>query len=220
MRVSRIKAPSRAWGGNPIVTPFSPSAKRTKKQESGSEAFLIPRTLLKTATYGCKATLGCPRNATPGCKATLGCVLNATPGCNTTPGYHRNTTHRCKATLGCPLNATFEDMGLCPIAPPKGFPLALWKPSGANTSFFLEISVLLAWEFLFLNCNHQMQSNHRLSSECNPWMQYNPGLSSNCNHRMQYNPRLSSQCTPRMQSNPRLSSNCNHQMQTAFRLQK
>ena len=25
------------------------------------------------------------------------------------------------------------DMGLCPIAPPKGFPVALWKPSGANT---------------------------------------------------------------------------------------
>ena len=42
-----------------------------------------------------------------------------------------------------PMDAAFEDMGLCPIAPPKGFPLALWKPSGANTSFFLEISVLL-----------------------------------------------------------------------------
>ena len=26
------------------------------------------------------------------------------------------------------------DMGLCPIAPPKGFPLALWKPSGAKLS--------------------------------------------------------------------------------------
>ena len=25
------------------------------------------------------------------------------------------------------------DMGLCPIAPPKGFPVALWKPSGKNT---------------------------------------------------------------------------------------
>ena len=30
----------------------------------------------------------------------------------------------------------FVDMGLRPIAPPKGFPLALWKPSGANTSFY------------------------------------------------------------------------------------
>ena len=28
------------------------------------------------------------------------------------------------------------DMGLCPIAPPKGFPLALWKPSGKNTYFY------------------------------------------------------------------------------------
>ena len=27
----------------------------------------------------------------------------------------------------------FLDMGLCPIAPPKGFPVALWKPSGAYT---------------------------------------------------------------------------------------
>ena len=27
----------------------------------------------------------------------------------------------------------FLDMGLCPIAPPKGFPVALWKPSGTNT---------------------------------------------------------------------------------------
>ena len=26
------------------------------------------------------------------------------------------------------------DMGLCPIAPPKGFPLALWKPSDAKLS--------------------------------------------------------------------------------------
>ena len=26
-------------------------------------------------------------------------------------------------------------MRLCPIAPPKGFPLALWKPSGENISF-------------------------------------------------------------------------------------
>ena len=24
-------------------------------------------------------------------------------------------------------------MGLCPIAPPKGFPIALWKPSVLNT---------------------------------------------------------------------------------------
>jgi hypothetical protein len=26
----------------------------------------------------------------------------------------------------------FQNMGLCPIAPPKGFPIALWKPSGIN----------------------------------------------------------------------------------------
>ena len=40
-------------------------------------------------------------------------------------------------------------MGLCPIAPPKGFPnvyggfcrIALWKPSGKNTSFFLKYQV-------------------------------------------------------------------------------
>ena len=39
------------------------------------------------------------------------------------------------------LNRTFQetdieaflDMGLCPIAPPQGFPVALWKPSGKNT---------------------------------------------------------------------------------------
>ena len=30
----------------------------------------------------------------------------------------------------------FVDMGLAPSPPPKGFPLALWKPSGANTSFY------------------------------------------------------------------------------------
>ena len=27
-------------------------------------------------------------------------------------------------------------MGLCPIAPPKGFPLALWKPSGAKLTIY------------------------------------------------------------------------------------
>jgi hypothetical protein len=27
----------------------------------------------------------------------------------------------------------FQNMGLCPIAPPKGFPLALWKPSGKKS---------------------------------------------------------------------------------------
>jgi len=31
-------------------------------------------------------------------------------------------------------------MGLCPIAPPKGFPVALWKPSAAKYSIFLRIS--------------------------------------------------------------------------------
>ena len=31
--------------------------------------------------------------------------------------------------------AAAEGMGLCPIAPPKGFPFALWKPSAANTLF-------------------------------------------------------------------------------------
>ena len=30
----------------------------------------------------------------------------------------------------------FEGMGLCPIAPPKGFPIALWKPSVTNACFF------------------------------------------------------------------------------------
>jgi len=29
-----------------------------------------------------------------------------------------------------------QSMGLCPIAPPKGFPIALWKPSAANISNF------------------------------------------------------------------------------------
>ena len=37
----------RVWGGNPIVTPVTLIAKRfIKKQESGSEAFLIPKTPL------------------------------------------------------------------------------------------------------------------------------------------------------------------------------
>ena len=32
---------------------------------------------------------------------------------------------------------TFGGMGLCPIAPPKGFPIALWKPSVAKYLVFL-----------------------------------------------------------------------------------
>ena len=33
----------------------------------------------------------------------------------------------------------FSGMRLCPIAPPKGFPIALWKPSDAKYLVFLRI---------------------------------------------------------------------------------
>ena len=42
---------------------------------------------------------------------------------------------RLKPNISKNNDLSILDMGLCPIAPPKGFPIALWKPSGANTFF-------------------------------------------------------------------------------------
>ena len=38
----------------------------------------------------------------------------------------------------------FTSLGLCPNAPPKGFPIALWKPSGANPLSFAWIVRILS----------------------------------------------------------------------------
>ena len=38
----------------------------------------------------------------------------------------------------------FFALGARPNTPPKGFPIALWKPSGANSQFLLGMSEFLA----------------------------------------------------------------------------
>ena len=55
------------------------------------------------------------------------------------------------------------NMGLCPIAPPKGFPVALWKPSGKKTWFLLKYRYCELLDSFFFSCCRTVYSSVRIA---------------------------------------------------------